>query len=254
MPAREGYWQSKSEKRATKKTLQDFSRSAKSVLDFDRGRKTDEPFFIPKKRYPLEQSFYNSHCINKKKLNRQNRDDERTGWWTRRRKEKYSKAWLCENSIIDPIPEDETCAYEDTTPLRKPMPRTLESLMPEDQHEKLRPDDDDDTILRLAVAMSIRENQVNQVRTENEDLQKALMLSIRDATPASSWQDVGESEHSAQTATWQEVGGGSEVSVPVSVNSWVDVAPEVSPLDSGNADGCRSASPGTEQSWSLIES
>jgi len=125
--------------------------------------------------------------------------------------------------------------------------------MPENQHERRQPDNDD-TMLRLAIAMSLQENQENQERTENEDLQEALLLSIRDATPASSWQDVGGSEHSALTATWQEVAAGSELSVPVSVNSWVDVPPEVHAIDPQNVDGSRNASPGTEQSWSLIES
>jgi len=252
MPGRGGNWKSKSEKRATKKALQDFSRSAKRVLDFEQGRrKTDDPFCIPRKGYPLEKSMYNSHWINKKNKNRQNRYDE-AGWGTRRPKEKYLKAWLNENSIVDPIPEDEECDYEETAPLRKPLPRTLGSFMPEDQQR--RQPDNDDTILRLAIAMSLQENQENHERTENEDLQEALLLSIRDATSASSWQDVGGSEHSALTATWQQVAGGSELSVPVSVNSWVDVQPEVPVIDLQNVDGSRNASPGTEQSWSLIES
>jgi len=256
MPGRGGNWKSKSEKRATKKTLQDFSRSAKRVLDFrfGPGRKTDDPFCIPKKGRPLERSFYNSHWINKKNLNRQNRDDE-TGWG-KRPKEKYLKAWLTENSIIDPIPEDEACDYEDTAPLRKPLPRTLESFMPDDQHEKRQPDNDD-TILRLAIAMSLLENQEIQERSENEDLQEALLHSIQDATPALSWQDVGGSEHYALTATWQEVEGlegARDQSVPLSVNSWVNVPLEVSAIDSQNVDGSRNGSPGTEQSWSFIES
>lgn len=253
MPGRGGNWKSKSEKRAAKKTFQDFSRSAKRVLDYEPVRKPDDPFCTPRKGRPLEKSLYNSHWINKKKKNRQNRDDE-AGWGTRHPKEKYLKAWLNENSIIDPIPEDEACDYEETVPLRRPLPRTLESFMPADQHERRQPDDDDDTILRLAIAMSLQESKENQERTENENLQEALLLSIRDATPTSSWQDVGGSEQSALTATWQEVTGGSELSVPVSVNSWVDVPTEVPAINSQNVDGSRNASPGTDQSWSLIES
>jgi len=253
MPGIGGNWKSKSEKRATKKALQDFSRSAKRVLDYETRRKTDDPLSIPKKGYPLEKSFYNSHWINKKNINRQNRDDERAGWWTRRPKEKYSKAWLRDSSIVDPIPEEEVYDTEETGPLKKPLPRTLESLIPEGQHEKLGTNEDD-AVLQLAIAMSLhetQENQENRSRIEEEKLQEALLLSIRDSTPASSWQDIGASEHSVSTAAWQEIGG-SELSVPVSINRWVHVAPEVSPDEIKNEDGPRSASPGTEQSWSLI--
>jgi len=239
MPGRGSNWKSKAEKRAPKKSLQDFNDSAKQVLMFGLGKKLDDPFSIPRKGRSLEEIVCNSHRINKKKINRQNRDYYWAGWGMLRPKEKYLKAWLNE---IDAIPEDEACDYEETAPLRKPLPRTLESFMPEDQHERRQPDDDD-TKLRLAIAMSIQENQKNQETTENQDFQEALLLSIRDATTASRRQDVGGSEHSALTATWQGVAEGSELSVPVSVRSWVDVPPEVSAIDPQNVDGSRNVSP-----------
>lgn len=208
------------------------------------------------------KNFHISTLVNKKWANKQN-----TISYKPRRSRKsqvkllsQSKILILDESTGYTIPEDET--FDDEMLLRKPMPRTLWSMARD--NVKFPPAADElkvgelgqfesfDVEEQRALLISIR----NLAELESVDImeQMALMASLHDSqslgiqTPAgSSWQDIGGSRVSTGI-------GGSEVSIPLTVSSWVDVARGVVPgrpnAESEDPETCRSEE---EESWSFME-